>query len=53
MKGTNCLTEMYSALCAEVPIPSDPSTCLNVKLLDRLEKSDKVLLIIIYLSDII
>ena len=28
-KGENCLTEMYSALAAEVPVPSDPRTHLN------------------------
>jgi nicotinamidase/pyrazinamidase len=44
MKGTNCLTEMYSALCAEVPIKTDASTCLDMKTLARLESADKVIL---------
>jgi len=32
LKGQNCLTEMYSALAAEVPVPTDPSTELNINL---------------------
>ena len=32
LKGQNCLTEMYSALSAEVPVPTDPSTALNTEL---------------------
>jgi nicotinamidase-related amidase len=36
LKGENRLTEMYSALAAEVPIPSDPSTLYNTKLRDQL-----------------
>jgi len=35
-KGMNCHTEMYSAIIAEVPIPDDPGTHLNKKLLQRL-----------------
>lgn len=35
-KGQNCLTEMYSALAAEVPIPSDPSTHMNESLRQQL-----------------
>lgn len=42
MKGTNCLTEMYSALCAEVPIKNDSSTCLDTKTITRLEAADQV-----------
>jgi nicotinamidase-related amidase/cytoskeletal protein CcmA (bactofilin family) len=40
MKGTNCLTEMYSALSAEVPIASDPSTKLDLALLEKLRSAD-------------
>jgi hypothetical protein len=29
MKGTNCLTEMYSALSAEIEIASDSTTQLD------------------------
>jgi len=29
LKGTNCLTEMYSAIAADVPIPGDSSTQKN------------------------
>lgn len=35
-KGENNLTEMYSALAAEVPLDSDPSTQMNTKMKDRL-----------------
>lgn len=42
-KGTNCLTEMYSIFKAEVPVEDDPSTSMNVKLIESLiEKDDKV-----------
>lgn len=43
MKGMNCLTEMYSALCAEVPIKTDQATCLDKKLIARLEEADRVI----------
>lgn len=43
MKGMNCLTEMYSALCAEVPIKTDPATCLDKKLIARLDEADRVI----------
>ena len=39
----NCLTEMYSALCAEVPIKTDPATCLDKKLIARLDEADRVI----------
>ena len=39
MKGQNSLTEMYSAIMAEVPMPDDVSTHLNSKLLRRLQSS--------------
>mmetsp|Transcript_17406 Transcript_17406/g.29168 ORF Transcript_17406/g.29168 Transcript_17406/m.29168 type:complete len:173 (+) Transcript_17406:738-1256(+) len=42
MKGQNPLTEMYSALMAEVPIPDDPTTQLNFNLLRRLENSGQL-----------
>eukprot|EP00605_Chrysophyceae_sp_TOSAG23-4_P002841 GSChrysophyteH1.ASY1.ANO1.3129.1 assembled CDS len=35
-KGQNCLTEMYSALAAEVPVPSDPTTHMNEQLRQQL-----------------
>lgn len=42
-KGMNCLTEMYSAIEAEVPIVSDQSTMTNEELLFELGKTDKLL----------
>jgi len=44
MKGTNCMTEMYSALCAEVPIPGDSTTQIDPALISRLNEADKVLI---------
>ena len=41
-KGTNPWTEHYGALQAEVPMPSDPSTGLNTRLLEMLETADMV-----------
>jgi hypothetical protein len=35
-------TEMYSALAAEVEIPSDKRTLMNEQLLDQLKTYDKV-----------
>ena len=43
LKGQNCLTEMYSALRAEVPVPSDERTLLNAALLRVLKESSRVL----------
>ena len=43
MKGTNCLTEMYSALSAEVEIASDPSTHLDAGMVERLTSGDRLL----------
>ncbi len=43
-KGTNPFTEHYSAVQAEVPDPSDPTTMLNVGLIDSMRDSDVVLL---------
>jgi nicotinamidase/pyrazinamidase len=42
-KGMNCLTEMYSAIEAEVPINSDQSTTCNVELLMELGKTTYLL----------
>ena len=42
-KGQNCLTEMYSALRAEVPVASDERTLLNEGLLRSLKKARRVL----------
>jgi len=43
LKGESHWTEHYSALQAEVPDPTDPSTSLNRTLLDRLATADAVL----------
>eukprot|EP00747_Dinoflagellata_sp_TGD_P183818 gnl/TRDRNA2_/TRDRNA2_38971_c0_seq1.p1 gnl/TRDRNA2_/TRDRNA2_38971_c0~~gnl/TRDRNA2_/TRDRNA2_38971_c0_seq1.p1 ORF type:complete len:321 (+),score=58.02 gnl/TRDRNA2_/TRDRNA2_38971_c0_seq1:133-963(+) len=43
LKGQNNRTEMFSALKAEVEIPSDPATQLNVDLIKKLAKNSKVL----------
>ncbi len=42
-KGTNPYTEHYGGLMAEVEDPTDPTTLLNTKLLETLEKADVVL----------
>ncbi len=42
-KGTNCLTEMYSALRADVPDESDDRTLLNEGLLRALRESSSVI----------
>ncbi len=44
LKGKSCLTEMYSAIEAEVPIPSDPSTQTDWGLLESLKKADQLLI---------
>lgn len=41
-KGTNSLTEMYSALKAEVPRPDDKSTQLNAQLVRKLARHNRV-----------
>jgi nicotinamidase/pyrazinamidase len=41
-KGTNPWTEHYGALQAEVPMASDPSTGLNVRILETLDYADIV-----------
>ena len=38
-KGQNCLSEMYSAIRAEVPVETDPDTQTNRKLINRLQRS--------------
>ncbi len=43
-KGTNCLTEMYSAIAAEIPVDDDPGTSTNQSLLDALHTADKLLI---------
>jgi len=43
-KGSNPFTEHYSAVAAEVPDPQDPSTMLNVDLIDTLRDSDAILI---------
>ena len=42
MKGMNCLTEMYSAVEAEVILEDDPSTATDEKFLSMLLSADKV-----------
>lgn len=39
-KGSNVWTEHYSAVKAEVPDPSDPSTQLNTNLIQTIEQAD-------------
>src|SRR5262245_59545443 len=41
-KGSNLLTEHYSAVQADVPDPSDPGTQINTRLVETLEKADIV-----------
>ncbi len=43
-KGTNPFTEHYGGLQAEVPDSSDPSTQLNIGLLETLQKADEILI---------
>jgi len=43
-KGSNALTEHYSAVQAEVPDPSDPSTMLNSRLITTLSQADVILI---------
>eukprot|EP00286_Rhodomonas_abbreviata_P001200 CAMPEP_0181288032 /NCGR_PEP_ID=MMETSP1101-20121128/111_1 /TAXON_ID=46948 /ORGANISM="Rhodomonas abbreviata, Strain Caron Lab Isolate" /LENGTH=272 /DNA_ID=CAMNT_0023392117 /DNA_START=150 /DNA_END=968 /DNA_ORIENTATION=+ len=44
LKGKNNMTEMYSAIEAEVPHPSDPTTFKNVPFVDALTKASKVII---------
>jgi nicotinamidase/pyrazinamidase len=41
-KGMNNLTEMYSAIEAEVPLPEDPRTYTNQQLIAHLKRAKKV-----------
>lgn len=41
-KGSNLFTEHYSAVQADVPDDSDPTTKLNVELIDILSKADEI-----------
>lgn len=43
-KGSNPMTEHYSAVQAEVPDPSDASTLLNTKLIRPLEQVDLIII---------
>lgn len=43
-KGTNVMTEHFSAVKAEVPDPLDMSTQTNMKFIERLEEADILLL---------
>jgi len=43
-KGSNPFTEHYSAVQAEVQIPSDPGTMLNTQLIDMLKACDKIII---------
>lgn len=43
-KGSNLFTEHYSAVQADVPDDSDPSTKLNTTLIDALGDSDEILI---------
>lgn len=42
-QGMNNYTEMYSAIEAEVPVPSDPQTHTNRDIVAALKKAPKVL----------
>ena len=43
-KGSNLFTEHYSAVKAEVPDPTDPTTQLNTRLIQTLMEADKILI---------
>ena len=42
-KGSNVWTEHFSAVQAEVPMPDDPTTQVNTRLIDVLESADLIL----------
>mmetsp|Transcript_16528 Transcript_16528/g.21869 ORF Transcript_16528/g.21869 Transcript_16528/m.21869 type:complete len:280 (-) Transcript_16528:276-1115(-) len=42
-KGQNCMTEMYSALKADVVMSDDPATDLNLPLINELKEYDYIL----------
>ena len=41
--GMNNLTEWYSAIRAEVPLPADPTTETNSVLIKRLKEADRLI----------
>jgi nicotinamidase/pyrazinamidase len=43
-KGSNPWTEHYSAVCADVPDPSDPGTQLNTRFIQTLTEADVVVI---------
>jgi nicotinamidase-related amidase len=43
-KGSNPFTEHYSGVLADVPDPKDPTTLLNMELIQTLENADLILL---------
>ena len=43
-KGSNILTEHYSAVQADVPDPTDASTQINTRLIQALENADQILI---------
>lgn len=43
-KGSNIKTEHYSAVQADVPDPKDPSTNLNINLIQLLQEADDILI---------
>jgi nicotinamidase/pyrazinamidase len=43
-KGSNILTEHYSAVQADVPDPSDVSTQINTRLIQTLENADQIII---------
>jgi nicotinamidase/pyrazinamidase len=43
-KGSNILTEHYSAVQADVPDPTDASTQINTRLIQTLENADQILI---------
>jgi len=43
-KGSNILTEHYSAVQADVPDPADPATQINTRLIQTLENADMIVI---------
>lgn len=43
-KGSNPFTEHYSAVQAEVPDPTDPSTLVNTRFIETLAQADEILI---------
>jgi len=44
-KGSNPFTEHYSAVQADVPDPSDPTTMLNTELIGNMQDADKIVVL--------